>query len=117
MTPDSAIKLVSELLDLPLYDSEGVYCGIVDDVEFDGGAGKKLKLKALLVGPGAYRGRLPSWAMAVVGLVAGRRLTRVPLGEVRTIDSAVHLKCPGAALGLHRSEEAAGRWIPHKGAL
>ena len=39
MTPDSPIKLVSELLDLPLYDSEGKYCGIVDDVELDGAPG------------------------------------------------------------------------------
>jgi sporulation protein YlmC with PRC-barrel domain len=44
MTPDSPIKLVSELLDLPLYDTEGVYCGVVDDVEFSGGPGKELKL-------------------------------------------------------------------------
>jgi sporulation protein YlmC with PRC-barrel domain len=53
MTPDSSIKLVSELLDLPLYDNEGKYCGIVDDVELSGGPGKDLKLKAVLVGPGA----------------------------------------------------------------
>ena len=49
MTPDSPIKLVSELLDLPLYDSEEKYCGIVDDIELSGGPGKDLKLKALLL--------------------------------------------------------------------
>ena len=31
MKPDGALKLVSELLDLPLYDNEGKYCGIVDE--------------------------------------------------------------------------------------
>src|SRR5207248_11587575 len=66
MTPDSPIKLVSELLDLPLVDSEGKYCGVVDDVELIGGPGKELKLKALLAGPGAFTGRMPGWAMHLV---------------------------------------------------
>jgi sporulation protein YlmC with PRC-barrel domain len=117
MTPDSPIKLVSELLDLPLYDSEEKYCGIVDDVEMSGGPGKDLKLEALLVGPGAYSGRLPRWAMAIVKIVAGERVTRVPMDKVRTIGSAVHLECPGRDLGLHRSETAAGKWVPQRGAL
>ena len=117
MTPDSPIKLVSELLDLPLVDSEGKYCGIVDDVELSGGAGKELKLKALLVGPGAYAGRLPRWAMWLVKRIAGNRLVRVPMDKVRTITDSVHLECPGRDLGLHHSEQAAGRWIPQKGAL
>ena len=74
MKPDGALKLVSELLDLPLIDSDGRYCGIVDDVELSGSAGKELKLKALLVGPGAYAGRLPRWALASGRLVAGAGL-------------------------------------------
>jgi sporulation protein YlmC with PRC-barrel domain len=117
MTPDSPIKLVSELLDLSLVDSEGLYCGIVDDVELTGGPGKELKLKALLVGPGAYAGRLPRWAARLVKTVAGDRLVRIPMGEIRTITSVVHLECPGRDLGLHKSETRAGRWIPQKGAM
>ena len=117
MTPDGRIKLVSELLDLPLFDMEGKYCGIVDDVELEGEAGKALELRALLVGPGAYKGRLPGWAMRLVKLVAGDRAIRVPMDKVRIIQSAVHLECPGRDLGLHRSETAAGRWIPRWGAL
>jgi sporulation protein YlmC with PRC-barrel domain len=115
--PDSPIKLVSELLDLPLYDSEGKYSGIVDDVEFSGTAGKALKLKALLVGPGAYAGRLPRWMAALARRVAGDRVIRVPLDRIRTIETAVHLKCGGGELGLYKSERVAARWIPHKGAL
>jgi len=117
MTPDSPIKLVSELLDLPLFDAEGKYCGVVDDVEFTGAAGGALKLKALLVGPGAYRGRLPRWAMFIVGRIAGERIVRVPMDKVRTIHTAVHLKRPGRDLGLNKGETAAGRWIPRWGAL
>jgi len=117
MTPDGRLKLVSELLDLPLLDTEGKYCNVVDDVEFTGGAGKPLKLKALLVGPGAYAQRLPGWAMRLVTMVAGQRVTRVPMDKVRTITSAVHLECPGRDLGLHKSETAAGKWVPRWGAL
>lgn len=117
MKPDGALKLVSELLDLPLIDSEGRYCGIVDDVELSGSPGKELKLKALLVGPGAYSGRLPRWAMAIVRAVAGDRMTRVPLSVVKTIGPAVELDCPGADLGLDKSERSAARWMPRKGAL
>lgn len=117
MKPDSPIKLVSELLDLPLYDVEGNYAGIVDDVEFSGGAGKDLRLKALLVGPGAYQARLPQWAMWIVRKVAGDRITRVPMDMVRSIDATVHLRCSGRDLGLHKSERRAAKWIPRGGAL
>jgi sporulation protein YlmC with PRC-barrel domain len=117
VTPDDRIKLVSELVDLPLFDTEGKYCGIVDDVELAGGPGKHLELKALLVGPGAYEGRVPRAAMWLVRRIAGGRVTRVPMDKVRTIESAVHLACPGRDLGLHKGEVAAGKWIPQSGAL
>jgi len=117
MTPTGPLKLVSGLLDLPLIDSDGCYCGIVDDVEFSGSPGKELKIKALLVGPGAYAGRMPAWAMAVVRAVAGDRIVRVPLENVATIGASVALDRPGGELGLGRSEARAARWIPRKGAL
>jgi len=117
LRPDSAIKLVSELLDLPLLDTEGKYCGIVDDVELRGQPGRDLELKALLVGPGAYQGRLPAWVMGLVKTIAGDRITRVSMDDVETISSVVHLKRTAGELGLHQSEAAAGRWIPHRGAI
>ena len=33
MTPDGPIKLVSQLLDLPLLDKDKRWCGVVDDIE------------------------------------------------------------------------------------
>jgi len=117
MTPDGRIKLVADFLDLPLIDSQGSYCGIVDDVELTGGAGKELELKVLLVGPGAYAGRLPRWARWLVENLAGNRVTRVPMDRIRTISDSVHLDRPGYELGLHKSEAAAGKWIPRRGAL
>jgi sporulation protein YlmC with PRC-barrel domain len=115
MTPDSRIKLVSELLDLPLVDSDGCYCGIVDDIEFIGT--KELKLTALMVGPGAYQGRMPRPLFWLMTKLVGDRITRVPIDRVRTIGSVVKLDCTGKAVGLERSEDAAAKWIPRGGAL
>jgi sporulation protein YlmC with PRC-barrel domain len=117
MTGRGPLKLVSELLDLPLLDSEGKYCGIVDDVEIDGAAGKQAKLKALLVGPGAYKGRLPKWAMWLVAKVAGEAIVRVPIARVKSIAATVKLDCPASELGLDKSERRAMQWIPKGGAL
>jgi hypothetical protein len=94
-----------------------MYCGIVDDVEFTGAAGKALNVTALLVGPGAYAGRLPSWLMWPVRMVAGDRVVRVPLTKVRTIAAVVRLDCPGREVGLLKTEAQAARWMPHGGAL
>jgi sporulation protein YlmC with PRC-barrel domain len=117
MKPDGPIKLVSELLDLPIQDKDGRACGIVDDVEFVGGAGKKTTIKALLVGPGAYRGRMPRWAFAILRAIAGDRITRVPLAEIDTIHCVVKLKCTATEVGLHRVENRVRRWIPRHGAM
>ena len=117
MKPEGAIKLVSELLDLPIQDKDGRACGIVDEVEFTGGAGKRTVIKALLVGPGAYRGRMPGWAFAIVRAIAGDRITRVPLAEIENIHTAVKLKCTATELGLHRVENRVRKWIPRKGAM
>jgi sporulation protein YlmC with PRC-barrel domain len=117
MKPTADLKLVSQLLDLPLLDTNGEFCGIVDDVEFSGRAGRQLKLKALLVGPGAYDGRMPGWAMTIVRAIAGDRVTRVPVDRIATIKSVVKLNCTAGELGLHKSENKARAWIPRKGAL
>jgi sporulation protein YlmC with PRC-barrel domain len=117
MNPSDPLKIVSQLLDLPLIDSDGNYSGVVDDVEFSGSGGKETKLAALLVGPGAYAARIPSWAMWLVRKVAGDRITRVPMEQVASINSAVHLKVKAERLGLHKSENEARQWIPRVGAM
>lgn len=117
MKVDQPLKIVSQLLDLPLLDKDDRWCGVVDDVEFSGCPGKPLALKALLVGPGAYRGRLPSWAYWLSAKVAGDRIARIPVDEIAKIASAVHLKCPAEKVGLHRVEDRVRRWIPRRGAL
>ena len=117
MRRDDPIKLVSQLLDLPLIDKDGRWCGVVDDVELDGTAGKETRIAALLVGPGAYKGRLPRWAFWVVRKIAGDRMTRVPFEQVDNIASAVHLTSSAEDVKLHLAEDEVGRWIPRWGAL
>jgi sporulation protein YlmC with PRC-barrel domain len=117
MKPSDPIKIVSQLLDLPITDSEGRWCGVVDDVELSGSAGKETRLAALLVGPGAYAARMPRWMFWIVRQIAGDRITRVPMSEVESIRSAVHLKLPAESVGLNKTEDAARSLIPHVGAM
>jgi sporulation protein YlmC with PRC-barrel domain len=117
MKPSASLKLVSQLLDLPLRDKDGNYCGIVDDIELSGTAGKEARITALLVGPGAYEGRMPRWAMWLVRRIAGDRITRVPMAQVDSIKTAVHLKASAGTLGLHRSEDLVRAYIPRVGAM
>src|SRR4051812_37422520 len=67
MRADGPLKLLSEVRDLQIVDSEGCMCGICDDVELS----DELELTALLVGPGAYRHRLPAWAFKALAAVFG----------------------------------------------
>jgi len=117
MKPADPIKLVSQLLDLPIVDKDDRWCGIVDDVEFSGGAGKELHIKALLVGPGAYEGRMPAWMFWLVRKVAGERIARVPFDEIAEIGAVVKLKTAAEPLGLHQTEDKVRAWIPRWGAL
>jgi len=111
------VKLVSQLVDLPIVDKDGRWCGIVDDIELAGGAGKEMRVKALLVGPGAYEGRMPGWAFWLVRKIAGDRLVRVPVEQIAEIRSVVKLRSTAEKLKLHQVEDQARAWIPREGAL
>lgn len=117
MDPFGHIKIVSQLLDIPIVDKEERSCGIVDDIELSGSPGKEMRVAALLVGPGAYKGRMPDWLYWLVRKVAGDRIVRVPADQVSEIVSVVKLKSRGEELGLHESEDKAAQWIPRWGAL
>jgi sporulation protein YlmC with PRC-barrel domain len=115
--PSGRLKLVTGVRDLQIVDSEGVHCGIVDDIELEGKAGGALRVKALLVGPGGFEERLPRWWMALVRLIAGDRIVRIPWSKVESITSVVRLASPGATLGLCRGEDQARRLLPPAGKL
>jgi sporulation protein YlmC with PRC-barrel domain len=112
MNPARSIKLMSEVRDLQILDRDGVKCGVVDDIAFSGGPGRPLKIAALLVGPGAWRGRLPGWAFALVKALAGEEVVSVPWSQVQTVTSMVKLKRTAAELGLAAAEERARRRLP-----
>ena len=117
MKPTDQIKLVAELLDLPIIDKDERSCGIVDDIELSGSAGKEMRVASLLVGPGAYEGRLPRWMYWMTRKIAGDRIARVPAEQVLEIGSVVKLKVRGETLGLHEVEDKVAKWIPRKAAL
>ena len=111
------VKLVSQLIDLPIIDRDERWCGIVDDIELSGGPGKETRVAALLVGPGAYSGRLPSWVFNLVRMVASDRMVRVPAAEIIEIGSVVKLKCRAEKLKLLQGENRLRAWIPRWGAM
>ena len=111
------IKLVSQLLDLPIIDKDERWCGIVDDVELVGSAGKAMRIEALLVGPGAYEGRMPRWLFALVGGISGHRMVRIPVADVAEIGSSVKLRRKGEELKLRQVEDEVRTWIPRFGAM
>ncbi|MBV9529116.1 hypothetical protein [Sphingomonas sp.] len=117
MKPDGPLKLVSQLIDLPLIDKDGCCCGIVDDIEFTGAAGREAKVAALLVGPGAYQGRVPGWAFWLIRKAVGDRIARVPFDAVEAIGATVRLNRSAEDLKLWIAEDRVRRWIPRRGAL
>ena len=76
-----------------------------------------MRVKALLVGPGAYEGRMPSWMYWVVQWIAGDRITRVPADQIVEIGAVVKLKSRAEELKLHQVEDRVRRWIPRGGAM
>jgi sporulation protein YlmC with PRC-barrel domain len=117
MNLSDTVKLVSQLIDLPIIDKDERWCGIVDDVELAGSAGKEMRVKALLVGPGAYEGRMPGWMFWLVRRIAGDRMVRVPADEIVEIGSVVKLRSTAQKLKLHNVEDKVRGWIPREGAL
>ena len=105
MTPQASLKLVGEVRDLQIIDSEGVHCGIADDLEFEGVPGKPLKLRGILVGPGTYERRLPKWVFAIIRLAFGHSLIIIPWSEIIHITGRITLKQPATAYGLLKTEE------------
>ena len=111
------VKIVSQLLDLQMIDKDERSCGVVDDIELGGSPGKEMRVEALLVGPGAYEGRMPAWLFWLTRKIAGDRMARVPVDQITEIGSVVKLKSKAEELGLHEVEDKVRAWIPREGAI
>jgi sporulation protein YlmC with PRC-barrel domain len=99
-----SIKVFSELRDLEIFDSQGQLCGVADDIEFEGAVGQDMMVKAILVGPGAFAGRIPRWAVSLIHLVAGRKVTQVPWSAVEHVTSRITLNRTAEDLDLNAVE-------------
>jgi len=117
MNPAGHLQLIAAVRDLQIVDSDGCKCGIVDDIEFEGEPGQRLAVTAILVGPGAYAGRVPRWLLWIMQRIGGRRIVRIPWSEVTDIASTLQLRSPARSLGLMRAEDAARRFVPRGGAI
>jgi hypothetical protein len=105
MSRASSIKVLSEVRDLQIVDSDNRNCGICDDVEFEGAPGAPLRVRALLVGPGAYSRRLPGWAAKLTASVAGHSVVRVPWNVVEKISGRIYLSVTAESVGLRKTED------------
>ena len=106
-----SLKLVGEVRDLQIVDRHDQNCGICDDVEFEGGPGGRLTVKALLVGPGAMQPRLPRWLARMMGRFLGRRLTRIPWADVESITGRIVLKTTADHYHLHDIDRRLARYL------
>ena len=95
-----SLKALSQIRDLEIVDSEGELCGVCDDIEFEGAPGKPLRIMALLVGPGAYRGRVWAWVRPLVKLLGGDGMVRVPWTAVEHVTSRITVNVTAQSLGL-----------------
>ena len=102
------LKLVGEVRDLQIVDAEYRRCGIADDIECEGNPGRKLVIHALLIGPGAYKNRLPRFAFWLITLIFGNRIVKVSWNEIEYITSVIRLKKPAGAYGLMKTERRFG---------
>ena len=116
MKTPNRMDLVYRILDDQLVDVDGRRCGRVDDLEFEGGPGERLRLSAILSGSGTWHRRMPrrlrSVGARIFGTgVSGGDVIRVPWVQVDRITSAICLKAKASELGLAQGDERAARFV------
>jgi hypothetical protein len=116
MRPDATggieyTDLARQVLDHVVVDADDWPCGVVDDLELEGGPGEGLRVVALLVGPGAWAPRLPALLARCLPRLVGTRRTRVPWQEVSVVGEYIRLRSRAPALGLGNTDRRIGVWI------
>src|SRR3954467_841579 len=102
MTADESryFDMVGDVLDHPVVDVNDYACGKVDDLELEGDPGHALRVKALLIGPGAWVPRLPHCFQRMARKAFGDELVSVLWEQVQHVDPKIKLRSTAAALGL-----------------
>jgi sporulation protein YlmC with PRC-barrel domain len=108
MTPDY-FDLAGQVLDHPIVDVNDYPCGKVDDIEIEGNVGEALRVKAILVGPGAWVPRLPDLVRPVARKIFGNEIISVPWEQVEQITPKVKLRLAAEALGLGKADRKANK--------
>ena len=108
---DRSIHLVRDVVDHEVVDAHQLPCGSVDDIELELDPRHGLRPVALLIGPGAWQRRLPSWLAAFARWLAGSTEARVPWSEIAYIGERVALRRTAEELGLGSADRRLGRWI------
>ena len=108
---DRLIHLVRDVVDHEVVDAHQLPCGSVDDVELELDPRHGLRPVALLIGPGAWQRRLPSWLAAFARWLAGSAEARVPWSEIAYVGERVALRRTAEELGLGGADRRLGRWI------
>ncbi len=108
------LNALEDLLDLEMMDRDGRPAGRVDDLEFDEGQSGGPVVTAFLSGAPALAGRFKGIVGGILRGVSLRlhdhpteAVIRVPLEQVRHINSRVDLRVTREELGLGRLD----RWI------
>ena len=109
MSLQGDIDLCLGVLDHQLVDSEDRRCGKVDDLELEGVRDGDPRVRAIVTGPGGWRGR--GWLGRVLGALVHARTVTIPWEEVAEVGVEVKLRKPARELGLGRGEDVAARWV------
>lgn len=102
------IDVFRQVLDHAVVDTDDWMCGIVDDIEVEGGVGEPLRITALLIGPGAWMPRTPALFAHLLPRIFGDRCVRVPWSEVSVVGEHIRLKCRRAQYGLATMDRKLG---------
>lgn len=86
------IDVFRQVVDHAVIDTDDWMCGIVDDIEVEGGPGEPLRITALLIGPGAWTPRTPALFAWLLPKLFGARCIRVPWSEVSVVGEHIRLK-------------------------
>jgi hypothetical protein len=105
---EGPLDLALTVLDRQLVDREGRKCGRVDDIELSGGPGQPLIVESLVVGAGAWRGRMRSPIGRLLSRLGGDQVIELPWRDVRGVTHVVKLQSSAAELGLARGDARAG---------
>ena len=113
------VDLGLRLLDDQLFDADEHRCGRVDDVQLKGSPGTKTDVAALLVGPGAWSGRLRRPFSYLVEGVGPDYVRVIPWEEVAAIGTSVTIRHTAMELGLESNDGRNVQWVgsPPRGTI